>query len=114
MQTKPKKQKTIDIRDALQLEEYDQVRFLNGRTRRAIHDTYGPKSPTKKRRKLPGKRSWKDKKKQYQKLEGQMTVNEFNHKSRASKIIQKIFTERQKQEAEEAAARNRHMLHGDE
>ncbi len=95
--------KTIDVKDALQLEEYEQLVKLNNRTRRAITDTYGAKSPTKKRRKLPNGRKWKNKERHYAKLQGQMTAKEFNMKQKASKVIEKIFKER-------AKARQRHSL----
>jgi hypothetical protein len=94
---------TIDTEDALALQEYEDIQMLNGRTRRAIHDTYGPKQATKKRRKLPGKRTWKDKRRQYARLEGQMAVKEFNGKKKAMKALDNIYKEKTR-------ARKRHSL----
>lgn len=105
---------TIDLKDALELEEIEQMRIRNRNTRRAIHDTYGPKSATKARRKLPGKRHWKNKSEQYKLLEGQMTVKEFNSKSRASKIIERIFKERQAEKLKKESGKKKHMLYGNE
>lgn len=89
--------KTIDVEDALALEEMEQVHIKNRITRRAIHDTYGKKSPTKKRRKLGGKRKWKNKEAQYAELEGQMTVNEFNARQKGIKALKNIEKKRNKQ-----------------
>jgi hypothetical protein len=111
MKQRTRKQgETIPIKDALQLEEYEQTQIKNSRTRRAIHDTYGEKQPTKARRKLPGKRKWKNKTEQYKVLEGRMTAKEFNLKQRASKIITRLFQESQAEQEK----KDRHLLHGDE
>lgn len=89
--------KTIDVEDALVLEEMEQTKFRNNRTRRAIHDTYGKKSPTKKRRKLGGKRRWKNKEDQYAELEGRMTAKEFNTRQAGIKALKNIEKKRARQ-----------------
>ena len=73
------------------------------RTRHAIHQTYGKKSPTKARRKLPGKRKWKNKEQQYAVLEGQMTVKSFNNKQRAMHVLDDVYKRQH-------AARQKHSL----
>lgn len=90
-------QKTIDHKDAMVLEEYEKVQLQNRATRRAIQNTYGPKSPTKKRHQLSGKRSWKNKQQVYVALEGSMTAREFNLREKAKRVMDKIFKERAKQ-----------------
>jgi len=99
--------KKIDVRDALQLEEYEQTMLKNRTTRRAIQDTYGRKQHTKFRRKLPNGRKWKNKEKHYEKIEGQMAAREFNLKQKASKVIEKIYKEKA---IEEAKARRKHSI----
>ena len=89
--------KTIDVADAMALEEMEQVSLRNARTRRAINNTYGVKSPTKKRRKLPGNRKWKDKDAQYVELEGQMAAKEFNARQDGIKALKNIEKQRAKQ-----------------
>lgn len=91
-----KKMPTINVLDAQILEDWEQQELTNRRTRRAIHDTYGPKSPTKKRRKLGGKRRWKNKGEQYKSLEGQMTVKSFNNKQAANDAMKRIVKRQQK------------------
>lgn len=81
----------MNLKDALILEEYEQELNKNNRTRRAIYDTYGEKSDTKKRHKLSGKRKWKNKRDNYAVLEGQMKVREFNKKSKAMKVLNEHF-----------------------
>lgn len=76
------KQKQVD-----ELYEAQGVLLRNQRTERAISDTYGPKQQTKHRRKLPGKRVWKDKEKQYSKLKTQMLVSNFNANSKIRSIL---------------------------
>lgn len=97
----------MDVKDALVLEKYEQTRFRNKRTRAAIRDTYGRKSPTKKRRKLPGKRKWKNKSKMYASLEGKMTATEFNQKNAAMEVLDKVYKKKQK---EKHGKRQRHSL----
>lgn len=94
---------TIDIKDALILEEHEQLVVRHRRTRHAIHDTYGPKQPTKFRRKLPGKRKWKNKTAQYAVLEGQMTKDQFNSTQKFNKTIHKLMKR-------EAKRRRKHSL----
>lgn len=48
------------------------------RTEMCINQTYGPKQPTKARRKLPGKRKWKNKEAQYSKLKTKLLVKKMN------------------------------------
>jgi len=89
--------KTIDVADALALEEMEQIVIRNGRVRRAIRGTYGEKSPTKKRRKLGGKRKWKNKEKEYAELEGRMAVAEYNARQNSIKALKNIEKKRAKQ-----------------
>lgn len=98
-----KKQETIAVQDAMILENYEQVQRTNARTARAIKDTYGPKQPTKFRRKLPGKRKWKNKSLQYAKVSGQMIAKEFNAKQAAMKVLDRLYKEK-------AAKRQEHSL----
>lgn len=104
----------MNVKDALVLEEHEQIMLVNGRTRRAIERTYTEKSSTKKRRKLPGKRSWKNKTTYYAKLEGQMAVKQFNSKKKANDVLEKLFLKRQKDAIKEHAKlvkkRNKHSL----
>lgn len=98
-----RKEKTIDVKDAFILEDFEQVQLVNNRTRHAIHQTYNPKSPTKARRKLPNGRKWKDKSKQYAVLEGQMTARQFNAKTKAMHVLDKLYKQK-------FAARQKHSL----
>lgn len=98
--------KTIEPEDAMVLEEMEQTVLMNQRTRRAIYNTYGRKSATKKRHKLLGKRKWKNK--DYTELEGEMTRKEYNARQNAIRILKKIDKERAK---EEAKKRNKHSLY---
>lgn len=95
--------KTIDHTDAQILEDYEEQQILNHNTNKAISDTYGPKQPTKARRKLPGKRKWKNKDQQYAKLRCQMTTKLFNKKQAATKVIDRLYKEKLQK-------RNRHTL----
>jgi hypothetical protein len=87
--------KTISKADALALEDWEQEELQQRRTNRAIHDTYGPKQATKFRRKLPGKRKWKNKNQQYKQLTADMTVRRFNKKQKAQRVLAKIYKGRQ-------------------
>lgn len=89
--------KTIDLDDALKLEEMEQTFQKTKRTRRAISDTYGVKSYTKKRHKLKGKRKWKNKQAQYNELEGALTVQEYNARQEGIKALKNIEKKRAKQ-----------------
>ena len=89
--------KTIDVDDAMALEELEQVNLRNHRTRRAVYMTYKEKSPTKKRHKLSGKRKWKNKDDQYAILEGQMVAKEYNARQNAIKALKNIEKQRAKQ-----------------
>ena len=95
--------KTIDIKDAQILEDYEDQQVLNHNTEKAISQTYGPKQPTKARRKLPGKRKWKNKDQQYAALRGQMTAKLFNKKQAAMKVLDRLYKEKH-------ARRQRHSL----
>ena len=88
--------KTIDIDDALELERLENRSHRRSRTRRAIDDTYGPKQQTKARRKLPGKRRWKNKAKQYEPLRTQMSVDDFNDRKKAEKVLKRVFKKQKK------------------
>ena len=94
---------TIDHKDAEILEAYEDQQIINRNTDRAISDTYGPKQPTKARRKLPGKRKWKNKELQYAPLRGQMTSKLFNKKQAAMKVLDRLYKQKH-------ARRNRHSL----
>lgn len=101
---KPKKRDTsITPEEAQILEDWEQGDKIVARTRHAIRQTYGKKSPTKARRKLPGKRHWKNKEEQYAKLEGQMTAQSFNRKQRAMRVLDKVYKRQH-------AARQKHSL----
>lgn len=88
---KPKRDRAVKTEEALALEAWEEQRRLNKNTERAISDTYGAKQATKARRKLPGKRKWKNKESQYAKLRGQMAVKQFNLKSKAMKALDAIY-----------------------
>lgn len=89
--------------EAQVLEDWEQHGNMVKRTRHAIHGTYGPKQPTKFRRKLPGKRKWKNKDKQYAELEGRMTAQAFNHRQKAMRVLDKVYKRQH-------AARQKHSL----
>ena len=95
--------KTIDVKDAQILEDYEDQQVLIHNTEKAISQTYGPKQPTKARRKLPGKRKWKNKDQQYAALRGQMTAKLFNKKQAAMKVLDRLYKEKH-------ARRQRHSL----
>lgn len=80
-----------------ELEELAQLELSNSIIRKAIGDTYKGKSPTKKRRTLPGKRVWKNKARQYAILEGTMTAKEFNARQKALKALKNIEKEQVRQ-----------------
>lgn len=100
----------LSLQDALTLEADEQMRFRHRRTRKAIHDTYksewgsdstvpgrgrvSDKPFTKKRRKLPNGRKWKNKQKQYAALEGQMVAAEFNSTQKVQKVLRRHYAER--------------------
>lgn len=89
-------QKLINIHDAQILEDHEQMEIRHRNTRHAISQTYGAKSPTKKRRKLPNGRRWKDKNKQYSKLQGQMIKDEFNSRTHRDKALARIYKRQEK------------------
>lgn len=84
----------LSLQDALTLEADEQMRFRHRRTRKAIHDTYGEKKATNKRRKLPNGRKWKNKERQYAELEGQMVAAEFNSTQKVQKVLRKHYAQR--------------------
>jgi hypothetical protein len=88
---KERKEQVMTEAEAQTLQDWEDQRMINRRTRHAISGTYGPKQPTKARRKLPGKRKWKNKEKQYAVLDGQMTVKEFNLKQKAMRVLDKVY-----------------------
>ena len=94
---------TIDHKDAQILEDLEEQQRLNRITDHAISQTYGPKQPTKFRRKLPGKRHWKNKSTQYAVVRGQMVSREFNKRQAAKKVLDRVYKEK-------AAKRTRHSL----
>ena len=94
---------TIDHKDAQILEDLEEQQRLNRITSHAISQTYGPKQPTKFRRKLPGKRKWKNKDAVYASLRGRMTAREFNKRQAAKKVLDRLYKEKMKQ-------RTRHSL----
>lgn len=93
-------QKLINIQDAQILEDDEQLQFRHRRTRHAISQTYGEKSPTKKRRKLVGRngkpRKWKNKQKQYAPVIGEMTKDAFNSRTRRDKALARIYKRQEK------------------
>ena len=105
LKSKIKERKDTDVTPAeahvLEMWEKDDKMFA--RTRHAIHQTYGAKQATKKRRKLPNGRKWKNKEKQYAPLEGQMTVKSFNNKQRAMHVLDAVYKRQH-------AARQKHSL----
>jgi hypothetical protein len=104
--------KTLSVKDALILQEEEDIRLLNGRTRRAISSTYGPKQRTKFRRKLPGKRSWKNKENQYRKLNMQMDDKQQKAFDKAQEVITKVNKRKQESYIKKMAkSANKHPLH---
>ena len=102
----------LSVKDALILQEEEDIRLLNGRTRRAINDTYGPKQRTKFRRKLPGKRSWKNKENQYRKLNMQMDDQQQKAFERAQEVITRQNAKKQKKQVMKLAkSHKKHPLH---
>lgn len=103
---------TLNIKDALILQDEEDLRILNGRTRRSIGDTYGRKSPTKFRRKLPGKRSWNNKENQYRRLNLQMDVKQQAAYEKAQEVMLKVNKKKQEKEIKKLARSNsKHPLH---
>ncbi len=84
----------LSLQDAMTLENDEQMRFRHRRTRAAIHDTYGEKKATNKRRKLPNGRKWKNKHRQYAELEGRMVKDEFNSTQKVQKVLRKHYAQR--------------------
>lgn len=82
--------------DAAILEAHEQMVVKHRRTHQVIADTYDLKQPTKFRRKLPGKRYWKNKEKRYAELKGKMTADQFNAKVKADETLKRIFKARAK------------------
>lgn len=91
----------INLKDAQILEDWEQTELKHQRTRHAIQKTYNSswvskdgrtssRPFTKKRRKLGGKRRWKNKDTQYKSLEGNMAVVGFNKRQEANKAIERI------------------------
>lgn len=104
--------KTLSVKDALILQEEEDIRLMNGRTRRAINDTYGKKSRTKFRRKLPGKRHWKNKDVEYRKLNRQMDDRQQKAYERAQEVITKMNVVKQKKQIKKLARSSKnHPLH---
>jgi hypothetical protein len=94
------------------LQEEEDIRLLNGRTRRAIQDTYGPKQRTKFRRKLPGKRHWKNKDVVYRKLNRQMDERQQEAFDKAQEVLAKHQARKQKQHIKKLArSSKKHPLH---
>lgn len=84
----------LSLQDAMTLENDEQMRFRHRRTRAAIHDTYGEKKATNKRRKLPNGRKWKNKERQYAELEGRMIRDEYNSTQKVQKVLRKHYAQR--------------------
>lgn len=104
--------KTLSVKDALILQEEEDIRLLNQRTRRAINDTYGPKQRTKFRRKLPGKRHWKNKEVQYRKLNMQMDAKQIAAYERAQEVVAKQNAKKQEKHIKKLArSAKKHPLH---
>lgn len=102
----------LNIKDALILQEEKDIRLSNGRIRRMIGDTYGKKSPTKFRRKLPGKRSWKNKDHQYRKLHIQMDEKQQAAYEKALEVTIKHNKVKQEKEIKKIArSSKKHPLH---
>lgn len=90
---------TIDYTDAEKLEQLELEELRVRRTRRAIADTYGDESPTKKRHKLSGKRKWKNKRRQYNELSGALTAKQFNINQKRQEVLRNIYKKRAKRES---------------
>ena len=104
--------KKLSVKDALILQEDEDIRILNHRTRRAINDTYGKKQPTKFRRKLPGKRHWKNKEYQYRKLHIQMNARQAASFEKAQEVYAKINKDKQEKHVKKLArSAKKHPLH---
>lgn len=102
----------LSVKDALILQEEEDIRLLNGRTRKAISDTYGRKQPTKFRRKLPGKRHWKNKDVQYRKLNREMDDKQQKAYEKAQDVLAKHNARKQKKEIlKMAKSAKKHPLH---
>ena len=102
----------LSVKDALILQEEEDIRLLNGRTRKAISDTYGPKQRTKFRRKLPGKRSWKNKENEYRKLNMQMDDTQEKAFKRAQEVLAKVNKRKQENHIKKLArSAKKHPLH---
>lgn len=97
----------MKIKNALILEDYEQELRRQERTNRSINDTYKSewyrkedgkrlkRPPTKKRRKLEGKRKWKNKDEQYGLLRAQMSIRRFNKKRAAMKAVEEEYKGRE-------------------
>lgn len=88
--------KTIDYTDAQKLEDLELEELRIKRTRRAIDDTYGEPSDTKKRHKLSGKRKWKNKKADYNELSGALMARSYNIRTEQRTIVARIYKNRKK------------------
>lgn len=103
LKPKQRKETVMTEAEAQVLQDWEDQRFKNRRTSHAIDQTYGKKSPTKARRKLPGKRKWKNKEAQYAPLKGQMIAKEFNLKQQAMRVLDKVYKRQH-------ASRSKHSL----
>lgn len=104
--------KTLSVNDALILQEEEDTRLLNGRTRRAIDDTYGPKQRTKFRRALSGNRHWKNKEEIYRKLHINMDDKQMKAFMRAQEVITKQHKQKQEKHIKKLArSAKKHPLH---
>lgn len=104
--------KELSIIDALILQEEEDVRLLNGRTRKAINHSYGPKQPTKFRRNLPGKRHWKNKDVEYRKLNRDMDERQQKAFERAQDVLTVINKKKQEKFIKKMAKSSKaHPLH---
>lgn len=77
----------MDPKDAAELEKYEKLRHRRALGDRLL-DSYGQKQATKKRRKLPGNRKWKDKSIRAKRLQGQFAAEEFNQRPKAEKALE--------------------------
>lgn len=103
---------TLSVADALILQEEEDIRILNDRTRKAINNTYSLNSHTKLRHKLPGKRFWKNKKNQYRKLNMQMDDIQMKAFTRAQEVITKQQKQKQAKHINKLARLSKkHPLH---
>lgn len=104
--------KTLSVKDALILQDEEDIRLLNARTRRAIGDTYGKKKVTKFRRKLPGNRHWKNKEEEYRKLHMQMDTKQQAAFEKAQEVIAKQNKKKQEKHIKKLArSAKKHPLH---